>query len=235
MAERPPGDDGPSTQQLVQEALRILEAMRREDMPAARVLGTDPPEVRARKLVSFFTELEARGELNGERARIILWDREPSRPRRDSQLSIKELLRAAAHLEPIDGEMPRETQKRILRLAWWIRVGREISRPPSGAPSSRLRRIAVELFRFKSPYVKTVQLLWEQERRPVKGLGKQREERQSLREKKKFLRTLQRAYLAVTGQSPPKVPGFLSRRFHKVSEGDRDPLEALTVGNFGTA
>lgn len=215
MAERPPGDDGPVTQQLLQEVLRISEAIRRGDVPAARVLGTDPPEVRGRKLVSYFTELEARGELNDERSRIILWDREPSRLRRDSQLSIGEVLRAAARLEPIDGEMPRETQKRILRLAWWERVGREITRPPSGAPSSRLRRIAVELFRFKSPYVETVQLLWEHERRPIKGLGKQREERQSLRERKRFLRTLQRAYLEVTSQSPPKVPGFLSKRFHQ--------------------
>lgn len=202
MAERPPSDNGPGTQELVQEALKLAEVIRRGDVPAARVLGTDPPEVRARKLVSYVTELEARRELNDERPRRILWDREPSRPRGDSQLSIKELLRAAAHLKPIDGEMPRETQKRILRIAWLKRVEREITRPASGAPKSRLRRIAMELFGYRSPFVETVHLLWEQERRPIKGLG----------ERKRFLRTLQRAYLAVTGQSPPSVPGFFVQK-----------------------
>jgi hypothetical protein len=209
----PSGGDLPTPPKGLLDCVSELgEAIKRGDVPPAGVLGTDPPEVRALKLVNYGSELMARGELTNDRPRKLLWDRDPSPLRGGSQFSVKELLRAAAHLEPIAGEMARETQKRILRLAWYDRASKEISRPVSGAPASRLRQLADELFRLRSPFPETVLLLWDQEDTTAKHPATPRQVRKTVKAKKRFLQTLAQSYRKVMGEPPPRVPGFLSKR-----------------------
>ena len=190
----------------------LAEAIERGDVPPAGVLGTDPPEVRAKKLVDYVLSLEAQGILKDYGPpRRILWDREPSRM--PALVSIRDLLGAAHKTNSIEGETPSNTLKRILRLVRWEQIVSDITRGPSGAPQSTLHRVAVELFRFQSPYVNTVKLLWEETRPQSIGLSDKWQKVQTLRERKKFLQTLRRSYTEVTSKSPPHVPGFLSTKY----------------------
>jgi hypothetical protein len=207
----------------LEEVMVLRASILRGDVPAAGVLGTDSAETRAGKLVSYVTELEALGEQNDERVRKILWDRDPSPLRRDTQFSIEELLRAAHQLGPIQGEKGTTTLKAVLRLAWFKRARQQIIRPVSGAPASRLRRLSVELFRLKSPYVETAWLLWAQEHPKVKEPISPRQVWEMLKAKKRFLRTLARSYSEVTGESAPHVPGFLSKEIPERSQVERHP------------
>ena len=197
----------------IAERLRALaEAIERGDVPTAGVLGTDPPEVRAKKLVDYILSLEAQGILKDYGPpRRILWDREPSRM--PALVSIRDLLGAARKTNSIEGETPRNTLKRILRLMRWEQIVSDITRGPAGAPRSTLHRVAVELFRFQSPYVETVQLLWEETRPQTIVLSNQSQKVQTPRERKKFLQTLRKAYTEVTSKPPPHVPGFLSTKY----------------------
>ena len=209
-AEKPNNDRGGD--EIAGRLRALAEAVERRDVPAAGVVGTDPLEVRAKKLVDYVLSLEAQGILKDYGSpRRILWDREPSRT--PASVSIRDLLGAARKTNSIEGETPRNTLKRILRLMRWEQIGSDITQGPAGAPRSTLHRVAVELFRFQSPYVTTVKLLWEETRPQSIGLSNKLQKVQTLRKRKKFLQTLRRAYTEVTSKSPPRVPGFLSTKY----------------------